>query len=400
MFSRIFETSRKPILDNPKLLSSLMESAFTFFHIISIIATFLSLSMGSFLLLIKSKSNVSNKYLGLLILSYSLFFIPGFIDSIGLLYEIPYFIRLNFYCGSLVGPLTYLYCKSSIHKENLHWKNILPHFVLFVILLIYYFPILLKSAEKKVSIYQTTISTGQVPESKFVITGLGFLTLGYTIVSIKLVLGYMAHIKNTHSSIDTSFHKWLLFLCLSLIAPIFATLLITISSNVVMSIPMGLFTIASFIFIIYIVLNMRPKFFHDFPHQIEDLKEEKIKKYKGSNLQDYQKDIYQSKLIDYMKKDKPYLNPEMTINQFSDQVKIPSYYVSQIINEKLNCNFLDFVNQYRIEEAKTKLLDKSKNHFTIMAIAHESGFNSKTAFYSAFKKNVGGTPNQYRKKDT
>ena len=75
----------------------------------------------------------------------------------------------------------------------------------------------------------------------------------------------------------------------------------------------------------------------------------------------------------------------------------PKHYLSQIINEKLNCNFLDFINGYRIDDAKDKLLDENYEHFTILAIAYEVGFNSKSAFYTAFKKNTNSTPSQYRK---
>jgi len=375
-----------------------MEPSLTLFHLISIITTFLSVSMGFFLLFIKAKSNTSNKYLGLLVLTYSLFFIPGFQDALGWLEAFPHFIRLNFFAGVIVGPLTYLYCKSSIQIEKLKLKNNFWHIIPFVIGLVYYFPFFLLSPEEKIANYHGVISTGQIPEHRIVIVIISLLTMAYAFASIRLVKTYKNHIENTRSTIDVSLHKWLMFLAASLIAPIFVVILVTYTSNAIVSIPAALFTVATFIIIIYIALNLRPKFFHHFPHQIE--KDETItQKYKGSNLQNHQKDLYQSKLLDFMEQEKPYLDPELSINQFSEQINIPSYYVSQIINEKLNCTFLDFVNQYRINEAKKKLMDASKNHFTVMAIAHDSGFNSKTAFYSAFKKNVGGTPNQFRKKE-
>jgi len=98
-----------------------------------------------------------------------------------------------------------------------------------------------------------------------------------------------------------------------------------------------------------------------------------------------------------MAKEKPYLDPEINMNDFADQLSIPSSYVSQIINERLQSNFMDFINKYRIEEAKERLVDDSFKHYTIVTIAYDSGFNSKTTFYSAFKKHVGSTPSQYRK---
>ncbi|MFK7979943.1 MAG: helix-turn-helix domain-containing protein [Saprospiraceae bacterium] len=110
-----------------------------------------------------------------------------------------------------------------------------------------------------------------------------------------------------------------------------------------------------------------------------------------------QKDKYIKKLEGYMVVHKPHLEPELTLAQLSKQIKIPTHYLSQVINEKLACNFLDFVNRYRIEDAKQKLTDAKYSHYTIISIAYEAGFNAKSTFYAAFKKQTGMTPSQYRK---
>ena len=60
-------------------------------------------------------------------------------------------------------------------------------------------------------------------------------------------------------------------------------------------------------------------------------------------------------------------------------------------------SFPDFINQYRIEEAKKRLLDPAKKHYTVLAIAEEVGFNSKSSFNNVFKKHVKMTPSEFRK---
>lgn len=375
-----------------------MKSDISLYHIICVIASFLAVSLGCFLLFIKSKPNRANVFLGLLLLVYSLFFLPGLFETLGILDELPHIIRLNFFAGTLVGPLTYLYCKASIHKALLSLKKNVLHFIPFLVSFFWFWPTLITSGEAKLVIYRITITEGKVPEVKFVIISMALIALVYTVISIRMTSKYLNYIKNTRSNLDTSFYRWLLFLSCSLAFPILAVVIITISSPQIFSILTSTFTLASFIFIIYITLTVRPKFFHDIPHQlpvINDLQEEKSK-YKNSYLQESQKDKYQRKLLAYMKTEKPYLDPELTIAEFSKQLHIPSYYVSQIINEKLDVNFLDFVNRYRIKEVKSKLLNKNLNHLTIISLAYESGFNSKTAFYSAFKKHVGTTPSQFR----
>ncbi|MCY4334687.1 MAG: AraC family transcriptional regulator [Litoreibacter sp.] len=70
-------------------------------------------------------------------------------------------------------------------------------------------------------------------------------------------------------------------------------------------------------------------------------------------------------------------------------------YVSQVLNEKIGQSFFDFVNSYRVKEAQTRLLNSDE---TILAIAYDIGFNSRSSFYTAFKKGTGQTPTAFRSK--
>lgn len=120
------------------------------------------------------------------------------------------------------------------------------------------------------------------------------------------------------------------------------------------------------------------------------------KKYESSNLRENQKNEMVEKLLNYVVTEKPYLQPELTLNQLAEQTKIPSHHLSQVINEKIEQSFGDFINNYRVEKAKMMLADDKYSHFTIIAMAYEAGFNSKTAFYESFKKFTGTTPSNYR----
>jgi len=76
---------------------------------------------------------------------------------------------------------------------------------------------------------------------------------------------------------------------------------------------------------------------------------------------------------------------------------IPAQHLSQTINEQLNQTFSEFINIYRVEEAKRLLLDTRKKHISILAIAEEVGFNSKSSFNAVFKKYANITPSEFRK---
>lgn len=103
------------------------------------------------------------------------------------------------------------------------------------------------------------------------------------------------------------------------------------------------------------------------------------------------------KLQQYMSEEKPFLNPALTIQDVSNDIQIPVRDLSLLINHKLEQHFYDFVNVYRIENAKNILKDTSKSKVTILEILYEVGFNSKSSFNTAFKKHTGFTPTDFRK---
>jgi len=79
---------------------------------------------------------------------------------------------------------------------------------------------------------------------------------------------------------------------------------------------------------------------------------------------------------------------------------IPTHQLSRVINEHFGRNFFDFINGYRVAEVKRKILDPAYAHFSLLGIAFESGFNSKSAFNRVFKKITGQTPSQFKESGT
>ncbi len=103
------------------------------------------------------------------------------------------------------------------------------------------------------------------------------------------------------------------------------------------------------------------------------------------------------KLKKYMTDEKPFLNPDLKIQDISKEMNVPVRELSVLINHQLGQHFYDFVNTYRIENAMEILKDSSKSKVTILEILYEVGFNSKSSFNTAFKKHTGNTPTEYRK---
>jgi len=95
--------------------------------------------------------------------------------------------------------------------------------------------------------------------------------------------------------------------------------------------------------------------------------------------------------------EKLYLDATLTLDKVANRLNISPGYLSKIINEELKVNFKEYVNSLRVEQAKLYLIDDDFANYTLVSIGLESGFNSKSAFHSSFKKITGDTPSSYRK---
>ncbi len=102
-----------------------------------------------------------------------------------------------------------------------------------------------------------------------------------------------------------------------------------------------------------------------------------------------------SELVTYFELEKPYLNPGLNMNMISQHLNIPKHHITEVLNTEVGKNFFSFVNEYRIEEVKKQLLEKG-DIYSIESIGFECGFNSKSAFFTVFKKFTGQTPMQYK----
>lgn len=369
--------------------------------VLIIIGLFLGITLGLFLLFNNSAKNRANIYLGILVLLSLTYFVQGFMFRFDLLERFPHVIGISKLINLLIGPLTYLYVRACTQK-GFEMKPILwLHFLPFFLDVIYLSPFFMMNGAEKISYFLTLIQTGDTQMNSIELLLKSFHAVLYFGFAFKLILEYKKHLKNSTSSIDYTFHTWVfVFITIHTIPPLGVIIgfgaFSTFGNFTMMGVLLGFFI---FSIAVFIAILVKPELFHKFPHQmlIPQSVEEKKQKYESSNLQNQQKENYLKKLIQFVELNKPYLATELTLAQLSEQINIPSHHLSQVINEKLNCNFLDFINGYRIEEAKEKLADIKFNHYTIVAVAFESGFNSKSAFYAAFKKQVGVTPSSYRK---
>ena len=121
------------------------------------------------------------------------------------------------------------------------------------------------------------------------------------------------------------------------------------------------------------------------------------RKYKKVLFDKEQLSEYRDQLRQLMSDKKPYLDSGLSLRHLAEMMEIPPNYLSQLLNEGFDKNFSEYINSYRLETFKSKVTDPSQQHLTILGLAYDSGFNSKTVFNTFFKKMMGKTPKAYWK---
>jgi AraC-like DNA-binding protein len=122
-----------------------------------------------------------------------------------------------------------------------------------------------------------------------------------------------------------------------------------------------------------------------------------IRAYKISSLTKFKADVYKREFLRLMDKEKLFTNGDITVDQVAQKMGIPRQYLSEVLNVYLKSNFQDYINKYRAEEFVECLKDDKFRNYSIMGIANEVGFKSKSSFNTTFKKIYGVTPSEFKK---
>ena len=153
-----------------------------------------------------------------------------------------------------------------------------------------------------------------------------------------------------------------------------------------------LLVMAAWIFTIGYVAFSKPLIFHqafDFKHTLS------VKEIDTFKAHDDERSL--QKLAQLFEEEKIYRQPKLSLKELAESLKLPVKYVSYLINNYHQKNFHDFINSYRLEEVSAKMQDAQFKDYTLLALAIDAGFNSKSTFNLAFKKLKGQTPSEYRK---
>ena len=363
----------------------------------------------SFLIIHKHRKLFANYFLAAQMFLLSITLLYLMLSELGWYKEYPFLMLIPIGFPLIVNPLFYLYAKYLIQYSNSFKKTDGVHFIPFILYELYYISDFFKSTDEVIAILDG------MPEPQL---NLRFLIFNWVIIiqGIFYVVLILSMLRNYSYSLERAFSNtekmrlnwlrniniivagvWSVFVAENIlyladiqfykvfdVASVFAGLLVYTLGY------MGLFKSEVF---------EQPDFEESYKYSkhSNDADLMPAKKYEKSGLTEEKVKEYFSILDKIMKEDKPYLNSNLTLKQLADKLEISTHNLSQIINTKLNQNFFDYVNQYRVEEVKQYLEDPEKKNITLLSLGFDAGFNSKSSFNSIFKRYTGKTPSEYQK---
>jgi AraC-like DNA-binding protein len=316
----------------------------------------------------------------------------------------PHFLGVTYAFPFLYGPVFYLYARLISTGENKFQPEFFFHFIPFFLVVLYGFLfVYLESIHFKLSLVNN--------ETEDILPLIGMISyfkpvhgIIYMVLIVNLVRRYNSRIKNSYSNIEKINLNWLRHLTVGL-SIIWGIVIISYVANAVLSRDPGMdhFIYISASILIYSIgyLSLKqPQLFDKRDKQPADpdfLPEPAVSgSYQKSGLSESEAQSHLNKLINVMQTEKPYLNSELTLRELADHLSVSAHNLSEVLNTRLNQNFYDFINSYRVEEVKRRLAVNESEKYNLLTIAYDSGFNSKTSFNTVFKKQTGTTPSQYR----
>jgi AraC-like DNA-binding protein len=366
------------------------------FEIINIIMIFQLLVFTCFLWG-KKKQLISNNIFGLHLFSQAagIYQVLTFLQHDFFYHENPHLALIGYPFVFLWGPTFYLYVKSITYKDfRLGWKHVL-HLIPFIFLMLFFaFTLYFQDAETKRKI----LSDPAYPFFYYYVVidmALRLQILLYILKSCYILYSVRKNLKENYSSLFEMHVSWLTFVIVGYTVCYVISIAFIYTEFYLKDFNRLLYLGNFFQFFVYFNIIFftawnKPEIFKRVPEK---------EKYKSSKLTKEEALLCANKLEDCFVAAKPFLNPELTLNDLAKSINEQPRVLSQVINEHYKKNFFDVINHYRIEEAKKILQDPSSSK-NVLEVLYGTGFNSKATFNRAFKKETGFTPTEFKKKFT
>lgn len=358
----------------------------------------------------------ANLLLGALMAAFAVYLAQNLYYTTGLVASFPHFFGISYPLPWIFGPLVYLYARAASDNAWRFKAREAWHFVPVVAVVCITLPIYFRSGSDKIALFER-IQAGDVPTLLAILNPFKYVSgLGYSLTTIVLLRTHWRRIKNSYSNTDRVNLRWLLwlagaaaFIWLLAVSSTFANLIpgtISRQGNAVVPLAIALVVYS----IGYMGLRQPEIYRYDGPNLSEadvaaavgssSLAQEPeagAARYERSGLGAAEAEQLKSQLLALMTRERPYRDPDLTLADLAEQLKTSSHKLSEVLNGELAQSFYDFVNSYRVSDVRRRLTEPKSEHLTVLTLALDAGFASKSTFNQVFKKLTGQTPSSYRR---
>lgn len=285
----------------------------------------------------------------------------------------------------LFGPILFFYFKSIFRSKGFQFFKDWPHLMPFVIFIIGHVNLYLQSAHSKLAIITGAAITPQ---------GIPWPWLNLIQLSIYTIICYYEYEGEAENTREVK--KWFRLIIGLFSLFIAANLIYYICARLPWFNPTWDYMISAasmaFIYTIAVYAYFNNKVFNGF-----ELMENTTKpKYQNSGLKDAFSDEVLSRLNALMDEEKLYVDDEINLDKLALRLQVTRHQLSQVLNERAEMNFFEYINSRRIQEARRLLRNTSKKELNIIEIAYKVGYTNKVTFNNTFKKYTGMTPSEFR----
>ncbi len=375
-----------------------------FIAIVILIGVLLGVFISYFIIKKSLQKNLPNLFMGLFILSLSLVMFEGWLNYTGYIFQFLWLSNFAEPLNFLLAGLLYLFIDSQLDSDNKnrYWLHFLP-FLFWLAISMFYF--LQPEALK----YNDTIETMQLAIPKIaenqtfdddplnirnytnILTGIYFII--YLILGARKIL---MKAKSQKESLFKTSNKTLISLR-NILVHLIIVIGIFIFVKLFFKNDVGDYFInlyLSFMILMTAVQIMNQSTYYD---TVSNFLEAPTIKYQKSSLEENEKSVILDSIISQMENDKYFTSSTASLSGLAKSIHHSPHHVSQVINEKLGQSFFELLAIHRVKEAQVILKTDLGKKLTIEEVAERVGYNSKSAFNSAFKKITTETPSSYRK---
>ncbi|NJN26540.1 MAG: AraC family transcriptional regulator [Cyclobacteriaceae bacterium] len=327
-------------------------------------------------------------------------------------YQFPHLIGTAGPLSFLYGPLLFFFIKNYISEKQPFKAKYLWHLLPFMADVIYHFShFYLQSGQQKITELQHIVDGTPGTNMSISMIAASISPVVYCFWAVGILSSHRHSLKGLYSFTSGNLKlEWLWYLTWSMLVVGISAMAINITIVFFevadwVELRLILLTIASLwvFFLGYYSIKKTP-FYRSYHCPGMDTLEyatlqKQPEKYEKTRLKEEEIPGLKKNLLDYMVQTRPYLNQNLTIGELAELLHMPTYQLSQLINDQLGQSFYEFINTYRVEEVKLRFFDPKYSHLTLPGIAMECGFSSKASFNRIFKQMTGLTPTEYIKNE-